>query len=136
MKNALWSSLAALSFSLACGGGASAPPNTASSEAAAAAPAESPAPATFADQVALGQTLYGDYCAKCHGASGEGGGAPAVVGLDKGALPLDPPESRKFRKTKFETVADVAAFVVKNMPPGKGGTLTDEQYYAILAFEL
>ena len=95
------------------------------------------APATFSEQVALGQSLYGQHCADCHGASGEGtGDAPAVVGLDKGALPLDPPSGAKFRKSQFKTVADIADFVVKNMPPNKGGSLSTEEYLAILAFDL
>lgn len=94
-------------------------------------------PQTFAEQVALGQTLYGEHCAKCHGSGGEGKGeAPAVVGLSKGALPLDPPASAKYRKTQFKTVADIAAFVTKNMPPGKGGSLSGDEYWAILAFDL
>src|SRR3954470_24956495 len=109
-------SLAAVAALAACGGATPAPA-TASNEAAA-----TPAPATFAEQVTLGQTLYGANCSKCHGASGEGtADAPAVVGLDKGALPLDPPAKAKYRKTQFKTVADIADFVVKTMPPNKAG---------------
>lgn len=93
-------------------------------------------PQTFPDQVALGQKLYGDNCAKCHGAAGEGGDAPRVVGLREGALPLDPPADRKLRKNRFVTVADVADFVVANMPPRKAGSLAADQYWAILAFDL
>jgi mono/diheme cytochrome c family protein len=107
------------------------------------APAESPTPAsaaspptTFAEQVAAGGTLYGQNCASCHGDAGQGGKAPRLVGLKEGALPLDPPADRKFRKTPFLTVADVATFVVANMPPKKGGSLPADQYLAILAFAL
>ena len=93
--------------------------------------------ATFTEQVSHGQELYGMPCAKCHGDSGEGSDdAPRVVGLKEGALPTDPPASRKARKTRFVTVANVADFVVANMPPKKAGTLTTEQYLAILAFDL
>ena len=95
-----------------------------------------PAPATFDEQVALGQTLYGAHCASCHGNSGEGGDAPAVVGIDKGALPLDPPATAMYRKTQFKSVADVASFVVKYMPAKTPGSLTEEQYWSILAFDL
>ena len=98
-----------------------------------AAPA---APASFADQVALGQTLYAQNCASCHGDSGQGETAPRLVGLKDGALPLDPPGDRTVRKVRFVTVADVAQFVVANMPPKKAGSLTAEQYWAILAFDL
>ncbi len=124
---------------LACGGGTP-PPESADSAAAAhnsapGAPAEA-VPQTFAEQVTLGQKLYGEKCAGCHGDSGEGKTAPKVVGLDQGALPLAPPPEAKYRKTEFKTVADVATFVVKSMPPKAPGSLTEEEYYAILAFDL
>jgi cytochrome c len=91
----------------------------------------------FEKQAALGQRLYGDNCAGCHGASGEGmGEAPRVVSLDEGALPLEPPPSAMLREAEFETVADVAEFVVENMPPGKAGSLSTEEYLAVLAFDL
>lgn len=94
-------------------------------------------PETFADQVALGQTEFGEHCAECHGSAGQGSDkAPRLVGLDEGALPLDPPESRKVRKEQFVTVADVASFAVMNMPPGAAGSLSTKEYLAILAFDL
>ena len=62
--------------------------------------------------------------------------APAVVGLSTGALPLDPPTAAKYRKAQFKTVADVAQFVVTTMPPGAAGSLSNEQYLDILAFDL
>lgn len=112
----------------ACGG--SKPAETATSE------TNNP-PSTFAEQVTQGQALYGEHCAKCHGASGEGTDqGPRVVGLDKGALPLDPPATAKVRNTQFKTAADIAGFVVKNMPADAPGSLTADQYYSILAFDL
>jgi cytochrome c len=99
------------------------------------ATAASAAP-TFANQVAEGQRLYAASCANCHGDAGQGGKGPRVVGLAQGALPLDPPGDRKYRKTRFVTVADVADFTVANMPPGKGGSLPADQYWDILAFDL
>lgn len=94
------------------------------------------APATFQEQVALGGKAYVANCASCHGSSGEGVTAPRVVGLAQGALPLDPPPDRKHRTMRFETVADVAGFVVKAMPPPNPGGLDAETYWAILAFDL
>jgi S-disulfanyl-L-cysteine oxidoreductase SoxD len=88
-----------------------------------------------ADQVADGQKLYGKHCAKCHGDAGQGGKkAPPVVGKD--ALPLDPAPGAKVRKTQFHTAQDVAAFVATKMPANKPGSLTADEYYAILAFDL
>jgi cytochrome c len=99
----------------------------------AGARAEKPA-AGGDDQVAQGAKLYAKNCAKCHGDAGQGKKGPAVVGKD--ALPLDPPATAKLRKTQFHTAQDVAAFVAANMPPKKGGSLTVDEYYAILAFDL
>lgn len=120
---------------IACGG-STPPAESPESEAAEAAAVEKSPPATFADQVAFGQKEYGEHCAKCHGSSGEGDKGPRVVGLDKGALPEDPPANAKYRKSKFVTVADVAGFVTKNMPPTAPGSLSEEEYWAILAFDL
>ena len=92
---------------------------------------------TFADQVAAGQKLYGDRCASCHGAAGEGGKAPRVVGIDKGALPLDPPAGATSRKAQFKTASDVAEFIMKNMPPyGAGPSPSESECWSILAFDL
>ncbi len=121
---------------VACGGGgdgASPPPATPTPAPASTAVAE---PQTFPEQVAAGQKLYGDKCASCHGAGGEGTRAPRVVGLDKGALPLDPPASSKYRKNQFHTAADVAEFAVKAMPPMAPGSLKESEYWSILAFDL
>jgi mono/diheme cytochrome c family protein len=87
-------------------------------------------------QVAQGQSLFGDRCASCHGSGGEGvvGKAPPVVG--KAALPLDPPPGAKKRKVQFHTAADVFAWVKVNMPGDAPGSLTDEQYAAVMAFDL
>ena len=86
------------------------------------------------DQAAEGAKLYAKHCAKCHGDAGQGKKAPPVVG--KNALPLDPPATAKLRKTQFHTAQDVAAFVAEKMPANKPASLTTDQYYDILAFDL
>jgi mono/diheme cytochrome c family protein len=91
---------------------------------------------TFAEQAAAGSALFGEHCAKCHGDAGQGGKGPRLVGIREGALPLDPPADRKVRKTRFVTVGDVADFVMNNMPPTKPGSLSQDEYLAILAFDL
>jgi cytochrome c len=92
---------------------------------------------TFVEQYDAGHELFAAHCAKCHGDSGQGTSkAPRLVGLKQGALPVDPPLDRKVRRTRFVTVGDVADFVVYNMPPGKAGSLTPDEYWAILAFDL
>jgi cytochrome c len=90
---------------------------------------------TGEEQAAEGATLFKKNCAKCHGDAGQGTKkAPPVVG--KEALPLDPPAGAKVRKTQFHTAQDVAEFVSTKMPANKPGSLTAEQYYDILAFDL
>ena len=89
---------------------------------------------TFAAQVERGGALYGTHCASCHGDSGEGGSAPAVVG--EGVLPLDPPTTAKHRKVQFATALDVFLWVKETMPADDPGSLTDKQYVDILAFDL
>jgi S-disulfanyl-L-cysteine oxidoreductase SoxD len=91
---------------------------------------------SFGEQVLHGETLFSMHCAECHGDAGQGAKGPRVVGLAQGALPLNPPPGAKKRTTQVVTVADVANFVVKNMPGDAPGSLTTEQYLAILAFDL
>jgi cytochrome c len=101
------------------------------------APASAPAPAGgFAEQARAGEALYATHCASCHGPNGNDGRAPPVVGLKQGALPLEPSKKSTLRKTPFKTAADVVAFVVKTMPPKAPESLSANEYYAILAFDL
>ncbi len=121
---------------IACGGGVTPPPATAAAPASGGDSAGLSPTATFTEQAAAGAKLYGAKCAECHGANGEGSDGPRVVGLAQGALPLDPPPTAKHRSARFHTAADVAAFVVKNMPGDAPGSLSEAQYLAILAFDL
>ena len=150
MRSVLASALALSLSSLAACGGSTPPANTGGDNVAGAggdAPSSGggvggsgggSGAATFADQVAMGQKLFGDNCASCHGPGGEGkANSPAVVGLKAGkALPLEPPAGAKYRKTQFKTVGDVLAFSQKTMPPGAGGSLKPDEYLAIIAFDL
>jgi cytochrome c len=111
-------------------------PAPAGTDATALAPAPAPTSNAFADQAKAGAALYGTHCGSCHGDHGNDGKAPPVVGLKQGALPLAPPKKAKLRTMPFKTAADVAAFVVKTMPPKAPGSLSADDYYAILAFDL
>ena len=94
-------------------------------------------PATFAEQVEVGAKTYAQNCSRCHGDSGEGSKkGPRIVGLELGALPLDPPPGAKQRKEQFRTVADINRFVVRYMPPLVAGELPAQSYWNILAFDL
>jgi cytochrome c len=87
------------------------------------------------DQAGRGGEIFAETCAGCHGEQGEGiEGRPAVMG-DK-ALPRDPPDGAKARTSKFETALDVFTFIKSDMPPIAPGSLSDEQYWALVAFQL
>ncbi|MBZ5707997.1 c-type cytochrome [Nannocystis pusilla] len=114
-------SLLLLSLAPACG--------PAKSSAGATPPAEAP---SFAAQARRGQALYGEHCASCHGASGEGGRAPALVG--ESALPQA--ASGGQRDVEFRTAGDVFQWMKAHMPPNAPGSLGDAAYLDILAFDL
>lgn len=88
-------------------------------------------PLTIDQQVAQGASSYRAECASCHGARGEGAGAPAVVGAK--ALPVDPPDGAQQRQAPFRTARDVLHFVQSSMPPGAPGSLSRDSYLAIVA---
>lgn len=124
----------------ACGSSQSSDTTPAAPEPAAApadAPADAPASppaASAADEATRGATLYGEKCASCHGDAGQGGKkAPAVVGKD--ALPLDPRSGSK-REGQFKTALDVFNYVKTKMPGDDPGSLTEDEYRAIVAFDL
>ena len=123
-----------LSAQLACGGAQAqdtAPaPQPASPE---PPPAEESAPAAAADAATRGAALYGTHCARCHGDAGQGAKAPPLVGEE--ALPLEPRQGSK-REGAFRTALDVFHYVRTHMPGDAPGSLADDEYRAILAFDL
>jgi mono/diheme cytochrome c family protein len=89
--------------------------------------------ASFAAQAQRGEALYGQHCASCHGARGEGGGrAPALVGPE--ALATAPSGGQ--RDVEFRTAGDVYQWVKGHMPPGAPDSLGEAAYLEIVAFDL
>lgn len=84
-------------------------------------------------QVADGSKLYAQTCSSCHGASGEGGKAPQIVGGN--ALPVDPRPTARVRKDKFRDANDVFVFVKATMPMDRPASLSESQYWAIVAYD-
>ncbi len=116
----------------ACGGGGPKPVTDPSKVGGETSPTTSSGGGADADR---GAKLYAANCASCHGDKGEGtGGGPAVVG--KAALPLDPPNKGKGRQVQFKTAADVLGYIKKAMPDDTPGSLKDDEYLDILAFDL
>lgn len=145
MKLALAFSVLALA---ACGGKPEpapvAPPVAAPAPAPAPAPPAEPTPgddilaaSKLAEQYEVGKEVYAKACASCHGDHGEGNPKnPAVIG--DGFFPEKATfKGAKLRKTvAFITAKDVFDFIKQNMPLKKPGTLSDDEYLAVLAWML
>jgi len=105
---------------------------------------DGPAGADATDEalVALGQGVYGEYCAACHGADLKGE-ADWRRRRPDGTLPPPPhdetghtwhhPDAQLFAYTK-QGGAGVAPPGFKSGMPGFEGTLTDNDIWAVLAF--
>ncbi|MEB2591481.1 transporter substrate-binding domain-containing protein [Burkholderia multivorans] len=83
------------------------------------------APTFDAAQVEHGRTLYGNACAKCHGADLEGNTAPALSG------PSFAPLSHSHL-----TIGGVFGYMATNMPADQPGKLKDDEYADLMAFLL
>jgi cytochrome c len=136
--------------SAACGGSKSKPAPKAP-PVATPAPAPKPAPppepakpseaelaaAALTEQYGTGKEVFTKHCASCHGDNGEGNAKnPPLVG-DK-ALPEKATfaKSKLRKKVAFKTAKDVFDFVSKKMPIDKPGTLSEDEYLAVLAWDL
>jgi len=103
-------------------------------DAEAAAAAEKRARDRAEVQVTAGEAVYDKSCSRCHGAEGQGrkGKYPPVMG--DAALPQKPPKRARLRKQEFSTAQGLVEFVQESMPPKKGGSLSEEEYLAVVAF--
>jgi mono/diheme cytochrome c family protein len=88
-----------------------------------AAPVLAQSPGSFtADQAKTGVQTFTENCSACHGVDFTGGpGAPSLKG----------PEFVFGWNGK--SAADLYAYVHEKMPPGSAGTLSETQYYEIVA---
>ena len=103
-----------------------------SSTSAVPAPASSAtaASATFQTMSAAGQSVYSGKCAGCHGASGQGGGGPALWGS---AATLGTYNGNTLFAKNGQ---DMLNFIATKMPFSAPGSLTHEQYLDVLAYIL
>ncbi len=86
--------------------------------------APTPATAATAGELAdAGKAVFADNCAKCHGATGAGGGSPALIGS---SAKLD----------RYSNAQALLDFVSKQMPLGKAGTLSAQEYLQVVTFLL
>jgi S-disulfanyl-L-cysteine oxidoreductase SoxD len=80
-------------------------------------------PESEADQIAAGREVYTAECAQCHGANGEGGTGPLLVGGNK-------------RIASYESTERLYDYVSRTMPFDEPGSLTPEQYWNVIAYLL
>ena len=80
-----------------------------------------------------GARLYARQCASCHGAAGEGGTAPELVG---GEEPLTRPDADKTLRTYWPYATTLFDTVMRSMPPAAPGHLGADQVYALCAWLL
>lgn len=79
--------------------------------------------ATQAEQVAAGQGVYAASCAKCHGAQGEGGTGPLVIGGSR-------------RIASYGDTDRLYDYVSRTMPFDVPGSLSADEYWQVIAFLL
>jgi len=80
-------------------------------------------PSSQADQVAAGKSVYAASCAKCHGAQGEGGTGPLVIGGNK-------------RIASYGDTPRLYDYVSRTMPFDEPGSLTEDEYWNAIAYLL
>jgi mono/diheme cytochrome c family protein len=80
-------------------------------------------PESQADQVAAGREVYTAECAQCHGANGEGGSGPLLIGGNK-------------RIASYQTTRRLYDYVSTTMPFDDPGSLTQEQYWNVIGYLL
>ncbi len=85
-------------------------------------------------QADQGQKVYGENCAVCHGAKGEGGRVPRVYGPFAGMKA--PPVAGAGALPNMDTAENVYYFLKLHMPLQKPGSLSDTEYLDIVAFDL
>jgi len=71
----------------------------------------------------LGIHVYQNSCSRCHGANGQGGVGPAIVGNSNTHL-------------AYPTAAALLAKISTTMPQDKPGTLSQAEYYQVLSYIL
>ena len=80
-----------------------------------------------------GREVFTARCAKCHGAKGDGGDGPALVG---GQGTLATPKPKKTVGSYWPYATTVWDYVNRAMPFNQPGTLSHREVYAVVAYVL
>jgi mono/diheme cytochrome c family protein len=76
----------------------------------------------YQDQVLFGESVFAEICSACHGASGEGFIGPPLIG----------PRAL----SGFRNAQRVYDFASRDMPADAPGTLSSDEYWAVIAYLL
>lgn len=87
------------------------------------APPTSSIGSTFGSMAESGNTVFTSRCAQCHGDSGQGIKAPAVIGSGASL-------------GKYSTAKGLFDFISTAMPPTKPGSLSNQDYLNVLSYLL
>jgi mono/diheme cytochrome c family protein len=98
-------------------------PAVATAVAPLATPAAKAATTTAGQLADQGRAVYATSCAGCHGAQGEGGTAPALIG-------------QNVTFPRFSTAQDLLGYITQRMPANHPGSLSAEQYLQATAYIL
>ena len=129
MRRALLLVLALVAAAVVAGGRLAFSPRLAafaSSEsgvASAFASGPAPGPSSESNTVAAGRAVYCENCARCHGEKGEGVTAQPLIGETN-------------RLQSFPTAAALFQYVRLLMPLDAPGSLSEEDYWAVLSYVL
>jgi mono/diheme cytochrome c family protein len=101
--------------------------STATASAQATSPTGTSSPATggqtYAQAAEAGKTVYSSNCANCHGANGQGGNAPALIGQNANL-------------GKYKTAQGLYDFTSSTMPINAPGSLSETDYQNLVGFLL
>lgn len=86
--------------------------------------------------VAEGQTLYAARCAACHGAQGEGGIGPQLVGANPKTGFAEDPKIPRTIGNWWPYATTIFDYLRRAMPQTQPGSLTHDETYALVAFLL
>jgi cytochrome c len=86
-------------------------------------PLSSPAGSTFGANAQDGQTTFAKFCTRCHGASGQGITAPAIIGSNANLA-------------KYGTAKGLLDSISTSMPLNAPGSLSHQEYINLLCYLL
>jgi len=75
------------------------------------------------EQIAAGRDVYAESCAECHGARGEGGTGPVVIGGNR-------------RIASYGNTDRLYDYVSRTMPFDEPGSLSEDEYWDSIAYLL